>query len=362
MTSRSGWMIYGAYGYTGVLVAEEAIRRGHRPVLAGRSAEKLAPLAARLGLEALTLDLADAPALARALEKVEVVFHAAGPFVDTSDAMIRACLEARTSYVDITGEVSVFANTFTYDAAAREAGIVLISGVGFDVVPTDCMARYLGEKLPGATELEIAIAGDAEVSAGTAKSMFDGMLIGGQARRDGKLVPTPTGRDVRRVRFVDRERSAMAIPWGDLETAWHTTGIPNITTYAAMPRNVMEAAHKTWRFQELLAPVTRAVLGAAPIKAAIVRAIERRVTGPDEKARKDGASQVWARVADASGRAIEAWLETANGYTFTALAGVRSVEKILAQKPVGALTPSRAFGADFVLEIEGSRRYDALPS
>ena len=162
MTTRSGWMIYGAYGYTGVLVAEEAVRRGHRPLLAGRSAAKLAPLASRLGLEAVALDLSDTAALTRALERVSLVFHAAGPFIDTSDAMIRAALEAGAHYVDITGEVPVFANTFTYDAPAKKKGIVLMSGVGFDVVPTDCMARYLSEKLPGATELEIAIAGLAQ--------------------------------------------------------------------------------------------------------------------------------------------------------------------------------------------------------
>jgi short subunit dehydrogenase-like uncharacterized protein len=354
-------MIYGAYGYTGVLVAEEALRRGHRPLLAGRSAQKLAPLAARLGLEAVTLDLGEGPALRRALERVSLVFHAAGPFIDTSDAMIRACLEAGTSYVDITGEVAVFQNTFTHDEAAKKRGVALVSGVGFDVVPTDCMARYLSEKLPGATELEIAVAGLDQVSAGTAKSMFDGMLIGGQARRDGKLAPMPTGRDVRRIRFADRERSAMAIAWGDIETAFHTTGIPNITTYMALPKRLTAAAHNTWRLQAFMAPVTRALLGAGPVKQAIVRAIEKRVPGPDARAREGGRSQVWAKVADPSGRSVEAWLETVDGYTFTALAGVRAVEKIFAHAPAGALTPARAFGADFALEIEGTRRFDALP-
>jgi len=361
MTSRSGWMIYGAYGYSGALVAEEAVRRGHRPLLAGRSPEKLAPIASRLGLEAVTLDLSDAPAMKRALERVSLVFHAAGPFIDTSDAMIRACLEAGTSYLDITGEVPVFHNTFTYDAAAKKKRIVLMSGVGFDVVPTDCLARYLSEKLPGAVDLEIAIAGLGTPSAGTAKSMFDGMLAGGQARRGGELVSFPTGRDVRRVRFADRERSTMAIPWGDLETAYRTTGIPNITTYMAFPKKLTSAAHNTWRLQEALAPVTRALLGAAPVKRAIVRMLETKIAGPDAKAREKGGSQVWAKVTDASGRSVEAWLETVDGYSFTALAGVRSVEKVFAHGPAGALTPARAFGADFALEIEGTRRYDALP-
>jgi short subunit dehydrogenase-like uncharacterized protein len=239
---------------------------------------------------------------------------------------------------------------------------VLMSGVGFDVVPTDCMARYVSEKVPGATELEIAIAGLGQLSAGTAKSMFDGMIVGGLARRAGELVSFPVGRDVRRVRFADRERSVMAIPWGDLETGYRTTGIPNITTYMAFPRNLASAAHGTWALQDALAPLTRRILGAAPVKRAIVGLLESKITGPDEKARQRGGSQVWVKASDGSGRSAQAWLETIDGYSFTAVAGVRSVEKILAAKLAGALTPAVAFGSDFVLEIEGTRRYDALPA
>jgi short subunit dehydrogenase-like uncharacterized protein len=174
-------------------------------------------------------------------------------------------------------------------------------------------------------------------------------------------VAEPIGRDTRRIRFSDRERSVLAIPWGDLETAYRTTGIPNITTYMAFPRSVASTAQSTWRLQEAAAPLTRALLGAAPIKRAVVRMLEARVTGPDEKARETGRSQVWARVSDASGRSVEAWLETLDGYSFTAVAGVRSVEKILANELRGALTPALAFGPDFVLEIEGTRRFDSLP-
>jgi short subunit dehydrogenase-like uncharacterized protein len=353
-------MIYGAYGYTGTLVAEEAVRRGHRPLLAGRSAAKLAPLASKLGLVAVTLELSDGAALTRALEGVSLVFHAAGPFVDTSDLMIRACLEAGTNYVDITGEVPVFRNAFSYDAAAKGRGVVIIPGVGFDVVPTDCMARYVSERLPGATDLEIAIAGLAQLSAGTAKSMFDGMLVGGQVRRGGELVSVPIGRDARKVRFTDRERSALAIPWGDLEMAYRTTGIPNITTYMAFPGRLASAARSTWRLQDAAAPLTRKLLGAAPIKGAIVRLLEARIAGPDATAREKGRSQVWVKASEASGRSVEAWLETVDGYSFTAVAGVRSVEKILAGRLSGALTPALAFGADFALEIEGTRRHDAI--
>jgi short subunit dehydrogenase-like uncharacterized protein len=290
-----------------------------------------------------------------------LVFHAAGPFVDTSDAMIRACLEVGANYVDITGEIPVFRNTLTYDDAAKKLGVALISGVGFDVVPTDCLAAHVAAQLPGATNLEIAIAGLTQMSAGTAKSMFDGMLVGGLVRRAGELVPVPIGKGGRRLRFSDRERSVLPIPWGDLETAFRTTGIPNITTYMAFPRNLARAAGGTWPLGVAAAPLMRSVLGAPPIKRAILKVLEARVKGPDDSAREAGASYAWARASDAEGHAAEAWLETVDGYSFTALAGVRSVERVLDKRPSGALTPALAFGKDFVLEIEQTRRYDALP-
>ncbi|MDB4975021.1 MAG: integral rane protein [Myxococcaceae bacterium] len=359
--SKSRWMIYGANGYTGVLVAEEAARRGHRPLLAGRNADKVRPLAERLGLPFVALDLHDEAALRRALADLELVFHAAGPFVDTSDPMIRACLATRTHYVDITGEVPVFRNTYGYDQLAREAGVVLMSGVGFDVVPTDCLALYVAKHLPGITELEIAIAGIEGLSAGTAKSMLDGAGSGMLARRDGLLRPLPFGKGGKRVRFVDRERSVLPIPWGDLESGYRSTGVPNITTYMAFPRKLAEGAEKTWRLSAAGAPLLRAALARPAIRGLLGKLIERRIQGPDPKVRKNGKAFVWVGGRDAGGRARDAWLQTPDAYTFTALSGVRSVEHILARKLAGALTPSAAFGEDFVLEIEGVERFDQLP-
>lgn len=358
--SNARWMIYGANGYTGVLVAEEAVRRGHRPVLAGRNAQKLAPLAARLGLESIALDLHDGPALERALWDIDLVFHAAGPFVDTSEAMIRACLATRTNYLDITGEVSVFRHTFSQDQAAKAQKVALMSGVGFDVVPTDCLALYVAQSLPGIVSLEIAIAGLDGVTAGTAKSMLDGAGAGVLRRIDGKLVQVPFGKGGKRVRFADRERSVLPIPWGDLESAYRSTGVPSITTYMAFPRKLAEAAATTWPLVAAGAPLLKLALAQPGIRGALGKLIEKRIAGPSEAARANGASQVWVRGSDAAGKTREAWLRTADGYTFTARAGVLSVEKILAQQPVGALTPGQAFGADYVLEIEGSQRLDSL--
>jgi len=347
-------MLYGASGYTGRLIAEEALRRGHRPVLAGRSREKLTPLAEQLGLEVAVVGLEDVRGLVATLEGLPLVLHAAGPFVRTSEPMVQACLAAGAHYLDITGEIPVFENTFHHDAEARARGITLMSGVGFDVVPTDCLARYVAERVPGAHELDLAIAATGQASAGTARSALEQLPSGGRVRRGGALQPWPMGKGLRRVRFSDAERTVAPIPWGDLVTAWHTTGIPNITTYMALPRGAAQALRLTY-------PLLKRMLAVDAVRHTAERLIESRVQGPDAVARSQNRSHLWAEARAADGRRAQAWLDLPEGYAFTAVAAVRAVEEVLAQKPLGAQTPARAFGADFVLSIPGCQRQEVLP-
>jgi short subunit dehydrogenase-like uncharacterized protein len=288
-------MLYGASGYTGQLIAEEAVRRGHRPVLAGRSREKLAPLAERLGLDMVAVGLEDVRGLVGSLGGLPLVLHAAGPFIRTSESMVQACLAAGAHYLDITGEIPVFENTFRHDAEARARGITLMSGVGFDVVPTDCMARYVAERVPGAHELDLAIVLSGQPSAGTAKSMLEHLPSGGRVRRGGSLLPWPMGKGLRRVRFADAERTVAPIPWGDLVTAWHTTGIPNITTYLALPRAAARAIRFTY-------PLVQRALSVEAIRHGAERLIESRMHGPNETHRSQHHSQIWAEARAADGR------------------------------------------------------------
>jgi short subunit dehydrogenase-like uncharacterized protein len=351
--SGKTWMIYGAYGYTGALVAEEAVRRGHRPVLAGRSAAKLAPLAERLGLDHVPVDLQNAASLSKTVGGFDLVFHAAGPFISTSAPMVRACLKSGTNYVDITGEVPVFEHTLSYDQQARQQGIALMPGVGFDVVPTDCMAKYVADQVPDATQLELAVAALGIPSAGTTKTILEHIPAGTLTRRNGQLVCFPTGKGGRRIRFVDRERSVLPTTWGDLVTAYHTTGIPNITTYMAFPEGT--ASLLRW-----VGPMVRNLLAIGTVRRLLQKWIEKNLRGPDEQTRQTGRSYLWSRAANEKGIEAQAWLETLEGYHFTAVAGVRCVERILIERPRGTLTPALAFGADFVLEIPRTQRYDRL--
>lgn len=354
MNSSSRWLLYGAYGYTGTLVTEEAVKRGHRPVLAGRDAGKLQRLAKQYGLEYQVLSLENEEALTSAVTQFDLLFHAAGPFVHTSAPMVRACLAGRTHYLDITGEIPVFEEVFSLDQQARERGVALISGVGFDVVPSDSLAGYLAQKHQGAISLELAFTTLGRFSPGTAKTALEGLPKGGMRRRDSRYEPFPIGRGVKKIKFSDgRARSALPIPWGDLATGFRTTGIPNITTYMAI-------SSSQERYLGYIAAVAQRLMAAKSFRRLAQRLVESIVQGPDQMTRQYGRSYLWARVVDAEGNANQAWLETLEPYQLTAIAGVRTIERVLSGGLAGALTPFQAFGPDFVLELGDTTRYDKV--
>ncbi len=349
-------MIYGATGYTGRLIAQEAVERGHRPVLAGRDASRLAPLAEQLGLDHRVFNLQHNARLTGDLDGMSLVMHCAGPFTLTSGAMLGACLSAGAHYLDITGEIAVFENTFVFHQMALQRGIALISGCGFDVIPTDCLAVHVTQQTPNAVDLEIALATRTfgSPSAGTLQSMVEIMQQGGMARRGGRLVSLPLGTGGRTVRFSYGERYAMPFPWGDLATAYCSTGIPNITTY-------LRYKPSTARLLRWISPSIKVLFQLKLARRLVQAIIDRTVQGPPAEARQTGRSYIWARADDRAGHSAEAWLETLEGYEFTKIAAVRCVEKVLSSGHLaGALSPAMAFGPDFVLEIPGTRRYDRL--
>jgi short subunit dehydrogenase-like uncharacterized protein len=347
------WMIYGATGYTGPLVAQVALEHGHQPLLAGRNAAKLQPLADALGLEYVAFSLDDPAAIGKAIAEMDVVYHAAGPFIHTAEPMIRACLATGTHYMDLTGEVPVFQQTFQYDEAARKNGVALISGMGFDVVATGCMAQYVAEQVPAAAELEIGVVGFSGSSAGTAKSAIEALPDGIYIRRDGRLVDVPLGAITHRIPTPDGDYQAMAVPWGDIETAYQSLGIPNITTYLALPRLTMTLVRAG-------SPLLKMLFRVEAVRNLALNLVDKMVDGPSETVRMTTKSYIWARASNPAGDEKEAWLQTIEPYRFTAEAGVRAVEQLLTLQPVGALAPAQAFGTDFVLSLPDTQRFDSL--
>ena len=346
------WMLYGAYGYTGKLIAQEAKDRGHSPVLAGRSAENLIPLAEELNLDYVVMDLKNENNLKANIEGFDLVFNSAGPFKFTSAPMVKACLKASTSYMDITGEIPVFEQNFKYDDQAIEKGIAIISGVGFDVIPTDCLVKYVSDKIKNPISLDIGITAMSNPSPGTLKTMLAHFDIGQLVRRNGNLIPLEKDY-IRKIRFSDKERMVRPVTWGDLSTAYRTTGIPNITTYFPMPKRLPSLF-------EFIGVSKTAMINDEKSRKKVNRWVEENIYGPDEFKRQTFRCYIWASVKNDKGLKAQSWLETMESYRFTAVAGVSCVEKIFELEPEGALTPALAFGDDFILEIPETKRFDSI--
>jgi short subunit dehydrogenase-like uncharacterized protein len=283
----------------------------------------------------------DKPDLAGA----SLVLHCAGPFSRTSRPMVDACLAAGAHYLDVTGEIDVFEAIFARDAEARARGLALLPGTGFDVVPSDCLAAMLKERLPGATSLELAFAPLGRSSPGTLKTMIENAPRGGLVRRGGKIVRVPTAHLVREIPFADKPRMAMSIPWGDVATAWRSTGIPDITVYLAAKPAAIRAA----RLSRIAAPL----LGLEAVQRFLKARVERTVRGPGAEERARGSVQLWGRVSHGK-KSVEMRMKVPEGYSFTAEAALACVQRVLdAGLGPGAWTPSLAFGADFVRSLTG---------
>lgn len=344
------FLLYGANGYTGQIIAEFAQQQGLRPVLAGRNEQSIKALAEKYRCEYRVFDLNDSAAVDRGLAGISLVLHTAGPFVHTARPMMEACIRNRAHYLDITGEIAVFELAHSFDAAARAAGILLMSGAGFDVVPTDCAALFLKNRLPDATHLRLAFAPiGGGVSHGTAMTMAEGLGAPSAERRDGCIVSVPLGLHTWTLPSGNRQIFTMSIPWGDVSTAWYSTGIPNIVTYT----RANPSTHRMLRFQGLYNWLLRTNF----MKNRLRNRIAQRPAGPTPEQRQRSRSIVWGEVRNAAGDTARVQLQLPEGYTLTALTSLLIVKKVLAgQAPVGFQTPAMAYGADLILEVKGVQR------
>jgi saccharopine dehydrogenase (NAD+, L-lysine-forming) len=341
-------LLYGANGYTGRLIVAEAVRRGLAPILAGRDRAAIEKLARHHGLPCRVVGLGDPQALAEAVRGSGAVLHAAGPFVRTALPMVEACLAERVPYLDITGEIEVFERVFRLDARARAAGVALLPGAGFDVVPSDGLALTLKERLPAATHLDLAFVSEGGTwSRGTLATRLESIDRGGAERRDGRLVPVPPAADGFLLALPTGRRYVVQIPWGDIATAWRTTGIGNLRTFAGMPPRT---ARRLRRARPLFA-----LAGWTPVRRLLQALVRATVSGPDERMRREARMELWGRAWDAaSGRSVEAGLATPEGYAFTAIAAVECARRIEAgDLAPGAWTPAAAFGSRFAASLPG---------
>jgi short subunit dehydrogenase-like uncharacterized protein len=344
------FLIYGANGYTGELIARRAAAQGLRPILAGRSKAVIA-LASDLELEHRLFALDDPAALDAGLRGISAVLHCAGPFSHTYRPMADACLRMKAHYLDITGEIAVFDGLAKRSDEARAAGVMLMPGVGFDVVPSDCLAVHLKRRLPSATHLALGFLGVGPISRGTATTMAENFHKGGVVRRNGVLTPVPAAWKTRTIDFGTGPLGAFTIPWGDVATAYYSTGIPNIEVYVAAP----------W-LRRLAARMSRYLgwaFGPGPVQAFLKKRIRSGLPGPTADERERGSSFLWGEATDNGGESVVSRLRGPEGYTFTVLTALAVVDRVLTGEALpGFQTPAKVYGPDFILGVSGVVRKD----
>ncbi|EKR65537.1 saccharopine dehydrogenase domain protein [Leptospira weilii str. 2006001853] len=346
---KKNWLLYGANGYSGELIARKAVERGQKPILAGRSESKIRPLAEELGLPYRIFSLGNPKEVQAQILDCFLVLHCAGPFIETALPMAEVCIEAGVHYLDITGEISVYETLHSLSSKALAKKVMLLPGVGFDVVPTDCLAVMLKEKLPKAHSLELGFSGFTDISRGTLKSMLAQLPHGSRVRRNGKIETIPQLSLKKVVEISGKYAEFFAIPWGDVFTSFISTGIPNITVYSSLPE------FQT-KILKLLQP-TALFLKNSLILKGMQKLVELTVRGPNEEKRKKGAALLWGEAwTEANSKKVSIRMRCSEAYEFTvesALAAVAKVEKGKFQ--AGFTTPGKVFGSKFVLEIPGTK-------
>ncbi len=346
--TNNNWMIYGATGYSGQLIVERAVQAGMRPLVAGRSEDKVKALASQYDLEYRVFDMAALSQSDALISQMHLVLNCAGPFSQTAEVVMQACLKQQAHYIDITGEIDVFELAASLNEAAKQRGVVLCPGVGFDVIPTDCVAGQLKNMMPDATHLTLGFDSRSGFSPGTAKTSAQALPQGGKVRKDGQIVTVPLAAKTRKIDFGAGEKLAMTIPWGDVSTAYHNTGIPNIEVYIpASPGMVKQLKRMNW---------FKPILGLGLVQNFIKKRIDKKVKGPDQATRAKLKTHVWGEVKNAAGEVKTYRIQVANGYEVTADGSVYVAQALLGAQAQasGYHTPSTLLGHDLIEQIPGT--------
>ncbi|HTE10739.1 MAG TPA: saccharopine dehydrogenase NADP-binding domain-containing protein [Chitinophagaceae bacterium] len=349
---QNAFLLYGANGYSGRLIARFAHQYGLQPILAGRNQQAISALANQLQLDYRIVDLDDKPALENVLREVNLVVHAAGPYDLTAKQMVAACMTTNTHYIDLNGDLEVFEMMQGYNQQAKEKNIMVLPGAGFDVVPTDCLSLWLKNRLPDANKLEIAfvIIGSG-LSRGTSITTLQKLGMPGARRKDGQIIPEPIGIRGMWVEFPASKQKSfmMSIPWGDISTAYFSTGIPNIETYTGISKGVWLFLKFQWLFNRLLR--------TAFVHGIITKIINSKSPGPGDERRDKALSLVRATVTNPQGKSISATMRCPEAYSLTALTVLLIAKKILnGDYRPGYQTPASAYGEDLIMEIPGVER------
>lgn len=335
-------MIYGAYGYTGELMTKEALKKGIKPILAGRSSSKLKPLTTELNLEFRAFDISEAE---KFLQGINVLLNCAGPFSATAEPLVKSCIKSKVHYLDITGEIEVFQKCYELNNEAQKQNVIVMPGVGFDIVPTDCLAAMLKEKLPQANSIELAFSFGTKPSIGTAKTAIESAGKGGVIRENNQLKVVRNAYRIRKIPFQNGTKWATSIPWGDVFTSGISTNVLNGLVYTELPKFIIYILRITNPIKGLF----NTKIGQRFLNFVIKTALRKT---PTEEERSKQRTQFWGEAITSNGQKIAMTISAPNVYLLTAEAGIKIAEHCLQHNEKGGYyTPSMLLGSDFIKTI-----------
>jgi short subunit dehydrogenase-like uncharacterized protein len=343
------WLLYGATGYTGALIAREAQRRGHNVILAGRDGDALIAMAGELDLPYRVFDMGARDGIDKGLTGVRLVLNCAGPFSLTASTLAQACMRTGAHYLDIAGEIADHRGLQRLSERAVEAGVMLLPGVGFGILPSDCLALHLKEKQPSAVSLTLAFSAGESASAGTMATLLESLQSSGFVRRAGQLAAAEPASESRTINFgPGKEQRAVLFPWrADVLSAALSTDIPHIQSYAAVPA-VLRFILKNRRLFE-----------SGFLRGLLERWVARAPDGPKAKDRARRKSWLYGEVINEIGKRQRAVVEGPDPYDFTVLTALAAVERSLSGKvPDGFVSPAQLLGCGPLRTLPGVKLHD----
>ncbi|WP_454042570.1 saccharopine dehydrogenase family protein [Cellulosimicrobium sp. Marseille-Q8652] len=358
-------VLLGATGYTGTLVAHELVRRGARPLLAGRSRDRLAALADDLEpsdgsrLETAVADVDDPGAVRALVGRGDVLVSTVGPFARHGRPAVEAAIAAGAVYLDSTGEPSFIRDVVErYGPRARTAGAALLTAFGHDWVPGNVAgALALREAGGAATRLSIGYfgSGGGGISGGTRASAARVVLEPSYAFRGGRVRAERVGAHV--VTFdLGQGRRVRGVSAGGTEPFTLPPLAPGLRDVDV----VIGARTPALRLVPAATAVLAGALHVPGVGAVVRRAVQARSTGssggPDAARRARSRSHVLADARAADGALLHrVRLDGPDPYDLTARflawGALRAAEDGV--RGVGALGPVDAFGLDALLDALG---------
>jgi short subunit dehydrogenase-like uncharacterized protein len=225
-------LIYGATGYTGTMICYEAARRGIRFEIAGRSEDKLAELSAELNVPYHVFEVKNTSGWANALKDKTALLNIAGPFSETAEWAMDACIKAKVHYFDITAEVDIYRIAESKDEAAKAAGIMLLSGAGL-FATYDPLVLHTANRVKKPIALRSAFKYSGGFTPGSIASSANIVNAGILVRQNGVIKKlnesAPAAFD-----FGQGPEDCFPTPLGGVVLCYKSTGIPEIEEYFQM--------------------------------------------------------------------------------------------------------------------------------